>query len=36
MDVAMPDWEHEPRIDPVVWATALFGIVAAVILAAAI
>jgi hypothetical protein len=36
MDAAMPDWEHEPRIDPVVWATALFGIVAAVILAAAI
>ena len=26
----------EPRIDPVVWATALFGIVAAAILVAAI
>jgi hypothetical protein len=32
----MSDWTHEPRIDPVVWATALFGIVTAAVLAAAI
>jgi hypothetical protein len=32
----MPDWMHEPRIDPVVLATALFGIVTAAVLAAAV
>jgi hypothetical protein len=32
----MVDWQNEPRIDPVVWATALVGIVAVAILAAAI
>ena len=36
VDAAMPDWTHEPRIDPVVLATALFGIVTAAVLAAAI
>jgi hypothetical protein len=28
----MAHWSSEPRIDPVVWATALFGVVTAVIL----
>jgi hypothetical protein len=36
MNAAMPDWEHEPRVNPVVWMTAICGIVAAVILAAAV
>jgi hypothetical protein len=28
----MAHWSNEPRIDPVVWATALFGVVTAAIL----
>jgi hypothetical protein len=36
MGVVMARWSNEPRIDPVVWATALFGVVTAAILVAAI
>jgi hypothetical protein len=32
----MPHWTYERRIDPVVWGTALFGIVTAAILVSAI
>jgi hypothetical protein len=32
---AMASWSDEPRIDPVVWATALFGVVTAVLLVTA-
>jgi hypothetical protein len=32
----MAHWSHEFGIDPVVWATALFGVVAAAILVTAI
>jgi hypothetical protein len=31
----MASWSDEPRIDPVVWATALFGVVTAVLLVTA-
>jgi hypothetical protein len=29
----MAPWSNEPRIDPVVWATALFGVVTAALIA---
>jgi hypothetical protein len=32
---AMASWSDEPRIDPVVWATALFGVVTAALLVTA-
>jgi hypothetical protein len=28
----MASWSNEPRVDPVVWATALFGVLTAAIL----
>jgi hypothetical protein len=36
MGVIMAHWSNELRIDPVVWATALFGVVTAAILVTAI
>ena len=36
MGVMMAHWSDELRIDPVVWATALFGVLAAAILVTAI
>jgi hypothetical protein len=36
MGVAMVHRSNEMRIDPVVWATVLFGVVIAVVLVAAI
>jgi len=32
MGVIMAHWSNELRIDPVVWATALFGVITAAIL----
>jgi hypothetical protein len=36
MGVTMAHWSNELRIDPVVWATALFGVFTAAILVTAI
>ena len=36
MGVVMAHWSNELRIDPVVWATALFGVITAAILVTAI
>jgi hypothetical protein len=36
LGVIMAHWSNELRIDPVVWATALFGVVTAAILVTAI
>jgi hypothetical protein len=36
MGVVMTNWSNEPRIDPVVWATALFGVLTAALLVTAI
>jgi hypothetical protein len=36
MGVIMAHWSNELRIDPVVWATALFGVITAAILVTAI
>jgi hypothetical protein len=36
MGVITAHWSNELRIDPVVWATALFGVVTAAILVTAI
>ena len=36
MGVIMAHWSNELRIDPVVWATAVFGVITAAILVTAI